>query len=202
VKAVIASPALSKVVMLTKEWKLRVRAIEHHFLKQAVSRVYDDLLGYIPSDRGELRDSLRVDRIRGLSDNAVGYAIRSVSSPVRTTRDSKEDVVVYIATKSNLMQKAPKSTTILEEYSPWTLETLPYPPDPKTADVISRRVSRREVTKVTKARKRDLPKVRALLKESGIRAGDLRTPTKAKGGTFQKDYRSDWCMKLSLEDAK
>lgn len=180
-KVEIKSASLAKIVLLSKEWRLRARAIERRFLKRAVDKVRDDLLEYLPSDRKELRDSFRIDRIRGLDDDESGYVIRSVSNPVRVVRNSKEDIVVYVAVKSNLMRPAPTAMTILADYSPWTLETLPYPPDPKTADIISRRVSRREVTKVTKARRRDLPAVRRLLKSAGIRMGDLRASTRAQG---------------------
>lgn len=180
-KVEITSVSLDRVRRLSQEWQLRVRAVERRFLKRAVNQVYDDLLGYLPTDRDALRDSLQVSRIRGLPDDTAGYAIRSVPKMVRAARESQEDMVIYVAAKPNLMQALPESVKILADYSPWTLETLPYPPDPKTADIISRRVSRREVIKVTKARRRDLPSVRRMLSLAGIRVADMRTSMRGRG---------------------
>jgi hypothetical protein len=98
-----------------------------------------------------------------------GYIIRSLPRGRSIAKAESENAVIYVSAKNNLMRSVPKETALLEAYSPWTLETLPYPPDPKTADVISRRVSRREVTRVRRMRLRDRPEWRRQMIKEGIR---------------------------------
>ena len=131
--------------------------------------VYDDLLGYLPSDRKELRESLRMQRIRGLPDRVDGYVIRAIPKRRAIAREATDNTVVYVAVKDNLMRSPPKETLLLQKYSPWTLETLPYAPDPKTADVVSRKVSRREVIKVRRMRTQQRATWRREMIQAGVR---------------------------------
>lgn len=154
---------------LVKQWQARARAVRKQFLYRVTDRAYHDVLNYLPSDRKELRQSLRMQSIRGLPDSVDAYVIRSTPRGQAVARADEEATVIYVAVKSNLMRAAPEATLILEEYSPWTLETLPYAPDPKTADVMTRRVSKREVNKVRRLRTRDRPKWRRRMIEAGVR---------------------------------
>lgn len=156
-------------VALVGQWPERARAVQKQFLYRAVSKVYHDVLGLMPSDRRELRRSLRMQRIRGLSDKADGYLIRSIPKGAAVTKSEDRAVVLYVARRTGLMIPIPEATSILEKYSPWTIDTLPYAPDPKTATVISRKVSPREVVKVRKLRKRDRPAWRQEMDTAGIR---------------------------------
>lgn len=180
-RAEVHSSDLERTVKMTREWRQRARALQRRFLKRAVDKVFEDLLANIPSDRETLRDSLRVDRIRGLGRKVSGFSIHAATNPVRAVRGTSDSVVVYVAAKPHLMQQVPRATTLLAEFSPWTLDTLPYSPDPKTAEIISRRVSRREVDKVTRARKKDRAAVRKLMKEAGIRGHPVVVPSKEQG---------------------
>jgi len=165
---------------LVRAWRKRARAVRSQFLYRSVDCVYKDVLKNIPSDRDELRKSLRVQRIQGLSDAVDGYCIRAIPSRTVVKREDAEDVVVYVSAKNNLLYKVPEATLILQEFSPWTLDTLPYPPDAKTSDVISRKVSRREVVKVRKLRRRDRSVWRRRIVAAGLRMRD-------KGALVGKD---------------
>ena len=154
---------------LVKQWRERATAVRRQFLYRAVTGVYDDLLGYLPSDRKELRDSLQMQRIRGLPDSVDGYIIRSVPKRRAVAREDVDNTVIYVAVKDNLMRPAPKETLLLEKYSPWTMETLPYSPDPKTANVMSRKVSKREVIKVRRMRTQQRATWRREMIQAGVR---------------------------------
>lgn len=162
-----------EALQLVGQWKERARAVRKQFLFRAVGKVYSDVVGFMPADRKELRQSMRMQRIRGLSDNADGYLIRSVPKGAVVTRVEERAVVLYVARRAGLMIAVPEATSILEKYSPWTIDTLPYAPDPKTATVISRKVSPREVVKVRKLRKRDRRQWKKEMDAAGVKTGPL-----------------------------
>lgn len=166
---------------LVKQWQDRARAVRRQFLYRAAQGVHEDVLGFLPSDRKELRHSLKMQKIRGLPDSVDGYLIRSVPKGRAVAKSEVETTVIYVATKDHLMRAAPEATIILEEYSPWTLETLPYAPDTKTADVISRRVSPREVTRVRLMRNRDRPAWRRRMVKEGIKMAGAGLAPRPRG---------------------
>lgn len=156
-----------KVRALVKQWPKRAKAVRKQFLYRAVYTTFEDLESFLPS--GLIRRSMGIRAVRGLPDKADGYIIRSAPRGRTVTKKEGETEVIYVSAKKNLMRKVPKETQLLEEYSPWTTDTLPYSPDTKTAEVMSRRVSRREVVRVRKMRKRDRPEWRRRMTEAGIR---------------------------------
>jgi hypothetical protein len=169
VRIEVNTTQFKEAAALVSQWRERAKAVRQQFLYRAVTGVYDDVLGYLPSDRKELRDSLRMQRIRGLPDNVDGYVIRSVAKRRAVAREDVDNTVIYVAVKDNLMRPPPKETLLLQKYSPWTMETLPYAPDPKTADVMSRKVSKREVIKVRRMRTQQRVTWRREMIQAGIR---------------------------------
>jgi len=169
VRIEVNTSEFDRAYALVQQWQKRSRAVQRQFLYRAVDGVYDDILGLLPSDRRELRKSIKMQRIRGLPDSACGYVIRSVPKGAAVSKAEISTTVIYVEAKSNLMRSVPVETALLEEFSPWTVETLPYAPDPKTAKVISRRVSTREVVQVRQMRLRDKPTWRRRMVVAGIK---------------------------------
>jgi len=169
VKITVDTAQFHQAHLLVQEWQRRARAVRGQFLYRAVNQVHDDILGHLPPDRKELRDSLRVQTIRGLPDSANGYLIRSIPKGRGVAKAEGETTVVYVSARDHLMMAVPEETTILQDYSPWTLDTMPYAPDPKTSEVVSRRVSRREVVRVRRLRRRDRPEWSRRMVRAGIR---------------------------------
>lgn len=170
---------LKEAVDLVAQWQKRAVAVRRQFLYRAVDGVYDDIMGILPSGRKELRRSLKMQRIRGLPEAVDGYVIRSIPKGAAVAKAETEYTVIYVASKTGLMKPVPAETKLLEDYSPWTAETLPYAPDPKTADVISRRVSPREVTRVRRMRRADKPTWRREMIKAGIKMPGIGlTPAK------------------------
>lgn len=180
-KLEVQTTEFEQAYALVREWQARARAVRRQFLFRAVSKAYDDLLGLIPSDRKELRGSLRMDRIRGLPDSLDGYLIHSVPKGRGISKAEEESTVIYVSVKDNLMKAPPESMIILEDYSPWTMETLPYAPDPKTTDVISRRVSPREVGRVRRMRKRDKPEWKRRAIKAGVKVAGAGLAPRPRG---------------------
>jgi len=169
VKIVVDTKEFDKACALVQEWERRARAVRRQFLYYAARDLYNDVLSFMPADRKTLRQSMVLESVRGLPDSEDAYVIRSVSRGRKVTEDNADTSAIYISAKTNLMERVPEATLILQEFSPWTLDTIPYTPDSKTAESISRRVSPREITRIRKLRKRDRPVWRRRMKKEGIR---------------------------------
>jgi hypothetical protein len=121
----------------------------------AAREVFEEVKERIPNGYRPLKKSLEMALIHGLPDNTAGYVIRSVPKQRAIKKAAVDTTVLYVTARANSMRPVPKIVSILEEHSPWTADTLPIQPDPKVADVTSRRVSERVVDKVRKMRERD-----------------------------------------------
>lgn len=75
--------------------------------------------------------------------------------------------VLYIQPRS-IGGEYSDAAVVLQEYEPWTVDTLPYEPTPREADVIARQVSSREVKMVEMHLKSQLPAVYARLRNAGV----------------------------------
>lgn len=164
---------LQEAIALVQEWQKRARAVQRQFLYRAVREIYNEVQESIPATSGELRDALQMQRVKGLSETESGYVIRALPKGRAVTEAESESTVLYVAARANLMRSIPDATRILEEFGPWTFDTIPYPPDPKTAEVVSRRVSRREVLRVSKLRKRNRPALNRAMAKAGLRRREL-----------------------------
>lgn len=176
-----------EVLALVGQWQKRARAVRRQFLHRVVQQVYDEVRDSIPAASGELRDALQVSRVKGLPDTESGYVVRAVPRGRKITEAESESTVIYVAARENLMRSVPDSTRVLEQFGPWTFDTIPYPPDPKTAEVISRRVSRREVVRVGKLRKRDRPVLERAMAKAGLRRRELERSEGARVVTAVPD---------------
>jgi len=169
VKIEVGTANFQEALALVKEWRKRAVAVRKQFLYRATNKAYNDLLNALPASRRELRRSLRVQGIRGLPDNVDGYVICATPRGRTIAKAEEENTVIYVAVKAHLMEAAPEETIILQEFGPWTLDTIPYAPDERTANVISRRVSPREVIRVRKLRRGDRPELRKRMRKAGVR---------------------------------
>lgn len=154
---------------LVKQWAARIRAIRRQFAYEVAEQVYEDLMKRLPRGSRELRRSLKVEPIMGLPREATGYAVHVRPVRRRITSAESERTVLYVTPKKRAMQPIPQATTILQEHSPWTLDTLPFQPPPGTATIVSRDVGPRVVHKVRQLRNRDKRVWRRKMNELGVR---------------------------------
>ena len=154
---------------LVEQWPARARALRRMLAYTIARDVFKDVRGRIPPAHSALRKSLRLSRVIGLPDRASGYVVHSVPRGGSVAAAEEPSTVLYVTAKTNLMTGVPQSVKILEEHSPWTVDTLPFQPDLKFAIVISRKASPRTVVKVRKMRRRDRYKWRRKMQEIGLR---------------------------------
>lgn len=159
----------ASTMQLVGELSARMRAVQRMLPYFASAHTLDHVREKVPQGAKDLKKALRISRIKGLPDNQTGYVIHAVPRGKATKRSEEESTVLYVSPKSNLLRPVPKSVRILEEHSPWTVDTLPFQPEVRTSVVVSRSVNPRVVAKVREDRQRDRPIWRRKMVEAGLR---------------------------------
>jgi hypothetical protein len=164
-------------LQVVAEWSARARAVSRQFTYYAAQAVYDELQNRIPKEAKKLRKSLQLSRVQGLKDAETGFVIRSIPRGVQVAAADVPSTLIYVSAKKGF-RRIPKAVKILEEHSPWTVDLMPIQPDPKTANIVSRKVNPKAVEKVKRMRTRDRAVWRRKLNEAGLR--ETRKDTQLK----------------------
>lgn len=167
-----------------KSLNQRLKAVQSQILLEAAQQVKEDLLSRIPGkkDYAAYKKGIQIGLIKGLSGDIPTYAL-FVPKNVRSVR--KTDVwktLMYVQTKKKFGRSKPQ-IEILERFSPWTMDTIPFVPKRDEAVVLTRRVSPGEVDKVKKARDKDKVEWKNALAKIGFRVKQskkLTIPKKIK----------------------
>lgn len=173
------------VMRLAKEWPERmtnVAAMISFLAADYTKRSLQDRLGQDPSLRS-YKDALDVSQVKGLKKGESAYSVHlNTNAPAVRKVAPKRTILEVRAVKRRTVATDP-SALILERYSPWTLDTLPFKPDRKDAIVIMRKASAAAVMKVAAEKRRQQSRWSRELRRAGIRAADrqnqLSFPTEA-----------------------
>lgn len=161
----------SKAVQkLVKEWNVRFDRFKKLVPHLAAKYVRKQILEKTPKTEewAPYRNSLEIGRVAGTPAGVSAAILRSNVRHRRVRRLDGPKTVLYVQPKRQLRRVRPE-IQILQKYSPWTLQTLPYMPKRSEAVVISRKVSKREVAYVAKARQKDRKLWRRALDKAGKR---------------------------------
>jgi len=170
--------------LLSAQWDKRTARFQKLIPYLAAEYVRRDMLERIPKteDMAAYRASLGVAQVTGGPKEINAYALRSNMRHRRVRKVDAPKTVLYIRSKRQLRRVKPE-VRVLERFSPWTLQTLPFMPKRNDALVISRRVSKQEADKVAKLRTADRPQWRHELNRLGKREVKkdrrLKVPKKA-----------------------
>ena len=157
-----------RVKTLTKEWPKRTRGVRRLIAFQSAEQVKTSLLERIPRKGwDEYREALRVSRVSGDLGKADAFSVY-VDPKARQVREVDEPkTLLYIRSRRRLRRAKPE-IEILEKYSPWTLDTIPFTPKRADAQLVSRTATKREVRKVARARIKDRKQWRYELLKAGV----------------------------------
>lgn len=109
------------------------------------------------------------------------YAVHGEPRATQNQNIETERHVIYVRPKRSFAAPVPPEVRLLHKYSPWTAETLPFSPKRNEAVLVLRRVSRREVQRVTAQRQKDQPEWRKQLEAAGVRNVNLtKKPVEVK----------------------
>ena len=147
----------------------RIDSTIRDMMQNAAVELLDALRTSIPDveDYKEYQDSLGAyEVIDPLSEwVTTGVFSHSKGSHLRVIDTSR--TVLYIQPRS-IGGEYSDAAVVLQEYEPWTVNTLPYEPTPREAEVIARQVSSREVKAVETHLASQIPAVHARLRNVGV----------------------------------
>jgi hypothetical protein len=152
---------LQMVQQLPKRLTFLRKWVPYLMAKETLEAVLDNLP--TSKETKTYRDSLRVVRVAGGDE----YAIQADMTHAGVEEVDTARTVVYVRVRKRRMAGAPPQIAILQKYSPWTLDTIPFVPSQKEARVVSRKVGAAEVKAVAEQRREDEQKWRAELARVG-----------------------------------
>lgn len=167
--------AFHNAVAVTKSWPRRTRALRKRLAYEAAMKTKAGLLERLPNgpDQAVYRNSLDVVEV-SVGGNDYAYAVRSNPGAVGTSKVDAPNTLLYVRSRPRLTRPDP-AVQVLEQYNPWTMDTLPFTPDGTKAIVTSKKVAGNTVTKIRKARRKDEYKWRPALLSVGKAVTSSRT---------------------------
>lgn len=159
-----------QTVELVQDWADRIPRLRAMVAFTAARTAEMEIRSAVPSDKAlaSYRRTIELAEIIGLPPGESGYAVHVPFKRISVGEVDKSKTVLYVRPRRKT-GKVPPEVRILECYSPWTVDTLPFVPRQSDALVVSRQVNEREVTKIAKDRKKDRPRWRAELMRVGGR---------------------------------
>lgn len=159
----------ASVLALIGELPARAKVLQRMVPYYASQSALHSVRDRVPKGAADLKRSLRISRVAGLPENQHAFVVHAVPRGKTTKKAGEETTVLYVSAKKNLLRPVLRSVRILEEHSPWTVDSLPYQPDVRTSTVISRRANPRVVEKVRESRRRDRAVWRKKMADAGLR---------------------------------
>lgn len=149
----------------------RVKAVIRQLPIDIARMVLDELDESAPDGIEDYPDMLDLRRftVPGV-DSVVGVVVpKGAQSRSLRMQDAGETVIYVIPVERRTGDLSDAGASILAEHNPWTMDSLPYEPTHRQATLMTRKVSRREVSRITARRKSEVDSVVSRLKkEAGI----------------------------------
>lgn len=155
----------------------RVEAVKNYTLRQMSEHVMKDVQSRIPSQYKELSNSLRVEALPG--KNPV-YTVRVVAKKRSLKRNEGTSSVLYVSPKKRILRRTSAAIKVLEDFGPWTSDTLPFMPSSKEATVVRRQESKGSVKKLKKEINAKKNEWTARLAEAGVKVEKKLQPKEIK----------------------
>ena len=148
---IVPTPGTLKLEGFAKELSARSRVYMRAATQEFAKKVHRDLRENLPSEAADLRKAAKVGQVQSVSPTFAVYLHQSAQK----VREEDKDRVILIVSRRRGPFVVPKIIRVLEDFSPWTLDTIPFQPDPRWATITQRKVSEWAVEGVRKDRKKD-----------------------------------------------
>ena len=158
-----------QAMKLISQWGLRAGGMMRRTAYGIARGVEADVLDRLPNEAVGLKKSLRVREITGLK-GGYGYALMSLVQPKEVTEIKGDTEILYVKAK-RIQARIPQEIVILEDYGPWTIDTIPTWPNPRYARVITRSVRPQIVKRTRDERKADQHEWEAEFANTVVRRG-------------------------------
>lgn len=160
----------------------RISAIKRMMVYVSAQELLTHLKDKIPKsdEYAELRDSLTLSEIPG---KEPGFSVHASMKSRKVGKVDQSRTVLYVRAKRGMLNPAPEQIQFLEDFGPWTTDTIPFWPTKKWAVIVQRVVSKREVDQIVKMQE----KQRARTAQEMQRLGVKKDP--GKGGLASQRSR-------------
>jgi hypothetical protein len=151
------------------EWEKRVGAVREQLTYQAAKELEEEVRRRMPGGGAwrRYRQSLQTVKVTGTGPRESAYAVRVNPKARAVKRMDAPRTVLYVRPKGRFPRP---EIAVLAEFSPWTLDTIPFTPSPASAVLISRRVRMDEVIEVARLRREEQSEWRKRLELAGYQA--------------------------------
>lgn len=151
----------------------RMKAVQKMYCYIAADLLLKKLLSKIPRvDKWrEYRDALELAEVP-VSDSSA-FVVRAKLRARRVKTIDAGRTVIYVRAKKKL-DRPDDSVKILEDYGPWTPDTIPFWPDRDKALVIQRKVTKREADKISVKQEKKRSEISRKLADAGYRDGGAK----------------------------
>lgn len=158
-----------RIYKLADEMRRRVEAIEENYSFDLAKALLPILRGMAPSDIPNYAKLLTVRRVRlrGMAGVAM-IGLPAYAHRRRLTQADAPRTVLYVKPKLAGGKTMDPAAVTLWRSNPWTMDTLPYEPSKRVAQIISRRVSLKDAEKIEAMRMAERPRIEAELRTHGI----------------------------------
>jgi hypothetical protein len=161
---------------MVKEWPARAKALQRKVAHRAAEMTLESIKEKVPKTDAwqAYRTALEIAQVNVNPQDGDAFMVRA-NPKARTVRNvDASDTLLYVR-GHNRLKKISQKVRILEKYSPWTLQTLPFTPDRSEARIVSRKVSKREADKIASRRLKERHKWRSELSREGVRPLPIRS---------------------------
>lgn len=133
--------------------------------------------------------------LQNIKDSMYAVVLNPRLSRVKKLNPQKS--LIIIRAKRRLGKPDPKAF-VLEKYSPWTMDTIPFMPDKRNADIINKNTSEVECLRISSERKKDalywkreLIKLGAILPKDATKL-DISKSVKSSSDMAYEAYRMEF----------
>ena len=163
------NPRNNRTMKLVNQLGDRVEAIIQALPQRVAEQVLYRIQSGAPKDIDGYPDMLRVRDI----PTQDGWQLTAIIPPgwvfsQRLRQIDAKRTVLYVRPKVVGGVVVDEGAVVLERWNPWTMDTLPYEPDRRSASIMSRRITEREARPIESEKRRILPDVRNELKSLGV----------------------------------
>ena len=176
-----------------KEFSERFKNTSSQLALEIAQDYYDNLQQFVPAKKeyADYRKSLVLGRVTG---DGSSYAVYVEPKREKKSAVSSTSSIIIIKAKHPKKRES-RSIRILEKYSPWTQDTLPFTPTSSQAEVTIKKSTVKEVRDTSKKRNKDRQKWIRELRAVGVSKLSKQEPMKA----IPKQVSSGSLLALSLE---
>ena len=157
-----------RIYKMMEEEPSRVQSIIDHYSQAIAKEALPFLQDAAPQDIPGYADLLQVVRFKMGDMQAAGIMVPGYARYQRLTERDAQRTVLIVKPKMSRGIAMDPASGLLAESNPWTMETLPFEPSRRVAQIVSRRVSAREAYAIERERLKQRPEIERELRRLGV----------------------------------